>query len=449
VPRADDPPSEICCHHDYPATRRYRLAAASSFEAGLLSAATYGAFIFVALRVGVVVDRFPLRRIMICCDSARLAILGSMPVAAALNRLILGQLHAVVLAAGVRAAFFDVSQQSYVPSVLHPDGFTEGFGKLGASASFAEVSGRGLASSLLAVVGAATAVTADAFSYAVSVLSLLSIRRHESQRERRSTGAKQLRWDVVKGLAFIVRHRVLRKTIASAAVGNLFIAMQVSLNLLFLVRILHVRPVWAGLFTTVGSLGGIIGGMQVAPIDRRIASLCIIWFSLLVFDALSLLPLAAPSWRVALFVLGYCVSFFACAVFAASQLAYQQAACPPDLRGRMNAGRPLAGSRYAADRESPRRDARCDHWDSFLDMDRVRQGVGCWFLGLLFTFRQVRNLSELAPSTGPSVSLAGEKGRQIVMTRSPTSFLIKALSNEISERAARQPCSWSPCVRLI
>jgi hypothetical protein len=49
------------------------------------------------------------------------------------------------------------------------------------------------------------------------------------------------------------------------------------------------------------------------------------------------LPLAAPGWRIALFIFGYGVSMFACSVFGASQLAYRQSVCPPDLRGRMNA----------------------------------------------------------------------------------------------------------------
>jgi hypothetical protein len=91
--------------------------------------------------------------------------------------LTLGQLYAVALAAGVCAVFFDVSKQSYVPSVLDPEDLTEGFGKLGASASFAEVSGRGLASGLVAVIGAALAVTADALSYAASVTCLVDFSR--------------------------------------------------------------------------------------------------------------------------------------------------------------------------------------------------------------------------------------------------------------------------------
>ncbi len=311
---------------------------ASALEVGLLTAATYGAFILVALPAGVVVDRLPKRMIMIWCDSSRLVLIGSVPVAAALHRLTLGQLYAVALATGVCAVFFDVSQQSYVSSLLDPGDLTEGFGKLGASASFAQVSGRGLASGLVAVIGAARAVTADALSYAASVTCLLLIKGHESRPEGKPTGTRQLRCEITQGLAFITRHPVLRKTIACAATGNLFIAMQISLNLLFLLQVLHLRPTFAGLATALGSLGGIIGGMLAAPMARRIGSARIIWFSLLVLDAPSLiLPLAGPGWRITLFVLGYGVAAFACAVFGASQLAYRQSVCPPDLRGRMNA----------------------------------------------------------------------------------------------------------------
>ena len=179
--------------------------------------------------------------------------------------------------------------------MIDPEDLTEGFGKLGASASFAQVSGRGLASGLVAVSGAARAVTADALSYAASVTCLLMVKGDEPRPEGKPAGNRRLRSDITQGLAFITRHPVLRKTIACAATGNLFIAMQISLNLLFLVQVLHMRPAFAGLATALGSLGGIVGGMLAAPMARHIGSARIIWFSLLVLDAPSLvLPLAAP-----------------------------------------------------------------------------------------------------------------------------------------------------------
>ena len=62
---------------------------ASVVQVGLLTAATYGAFLLVSLPAGVAVDRLPKRKIMIWCDCSRLVIIGSVPVAAALHRLTL------------------------------------------------------------------------------------------------------------------------------------------------------------------------------------------------------------------------------------------------------------------------------------------------------------------------------------------------------------------------
>jgi MFS family permease len=371
---------------------------ASAFQVGLLTAATYAAFALVSLPAGVVVDRLRKRPIMIWSDIFRLVILGSVPVAAAFHRLTLGQLYAVALTAGVCAVFFDVSQQSFVSYLLAPEDLTEGFGKLGASASFAQVSGRGLASALVVAIGAAKAVTADALSYAVSVASLLWIKTNEPRPERKPGGIRQLRQDVAEGLTFITRHPILRKTTECSAAGNLFIAMQISLNLLFLVRILDIQPALAGLLTAFGSIGGIMGGMLAASIGRRIGTARVLCFSHLIFGAPALLlPFAEPGWRIALFVIGYSASAFACSIFGASQIAYRQSVCPPELRGRMNAASrwimwgilPVGG--FLGGFLGSAIGIRPSIWIAY---------AGLWATDLLVVFsplRRVRDVSDLAP----------------------------------------------------
>src|SRR2546429_7387765 len=47
---------------------------ASTFEVGLLAAATYVAFSLIALPAGVVVDRLAKRKIMMWCDGARMLV---------------------------------------------------------------------------------------------------------------------------------------------------------------------------------------------------------------------------------------------------------------------------------------------------------------------------------------------------------------------------------------
>lgn len=311
---------------------------ASTFDVGLLAAATYAAFSLIALPAGMVVDRLAKRKIMMWCDGARLLIVGMIPVLAALHILALWQLYMVAVAAGSFTVFFDVSYQSYVPSIVDGGQLIDGFGKLSASASFAQVSGPGIAAGLVAVVGAAQALLVDAFSYVVSFACLLSIDGREPRPNGGARGFGQLKADIVSGVPFLWKHPVLRKTTAYAATGNLFIAMQISLNILFLVRVLNVSPSLAALLAALGSLGGIAGGMSSQLITRRIGSARVMWFSALVLDAPSLvLPLAEPGFLVVLFVIGYAASSFAYAIFGAAQLSYRQSVCPPEQRGRMNA----------------------------------------------------------------------------------------------------------------
>jgi MFS family permease len=149
---------------------------ASTFQVGLLTSAATAAFALIALPAGALVDRRPKRWLMIWCDAARVLIIGSIPLAAAFGVLTMWQLYAVAIAAGVCTVFFDVSYQSYLPVLLSRDQLPDGNGKLGATQAFAQVTGPGLGGGL---VGAAGAMTADAISYVVSVVSLLAIGSRE------------------------------------------------------------------------------------------------------------------------------------------------------------------------------------------------------------------------------------------------------------------------------
>jgi predicted MFS family arabinose efflux permease len=111
-----------------------------------------------------------------------------------------------------------------------------------------------------------------------------------------------------------------------------------ALEIIFLVRVLHVRPADAGLLFAVAGLGGVAGGVVSGRLARRIGSARLIWFSILVLGFPQLLvPLAEPGWRVAAFPVGFAASWFAAVVYNVAQVSYRQAICPPHLLGRMNA----------------------------------------------------------------------------------------------------------------
>jgi len=309
---------------------------ASTFQVGALTAASYAAFALIALPAGAIVDRRAKRRLMIWCDAARVLIIGSVPLAAAFGALTLGQLYAVAISAGVCTVFFDVSYQSYLPALISTEDLVDGNGKLGATQSFAQVVGPGLGGGLVGLFGAARAMSADAISYAVSVASLLAIRAPEEPPHPKNR--QKLRKEIAEGLSFVLRDPILRKIVACTGTANLFFTMATALQIIFLVRVLHVRPAGTGLLIAVASLGGVAGGALSGRLGRLIGSARIIWFSMLVIPLPSLLiPLAEPGWRVVLFPIGYASAAFAGVVYNVAQVSYRQAICPPRLLGRMNA----------------------------------------------------------------------------------------------------------------
>jgi MFS family permease len=190
-------------------------------------------------------------------------------------------------------------------------------------------------------------MAADAISYGVSTVTLLLIKAREPRTDRSArqasaaagrTGLAGLRTELFAGLAFVFRHPVLRKIAACTATANLFGSMSGALEILFLLRVLHLGPAEAGLLFSLGSVGGILGGALSGRLARWIGSARIIWVSMLVFGAIPIvMPLAAPGWRLALFPIAVGGLSFTVVVYNIAQLSFRQLICPPELLGRMNA----------------------------------------------------------------------------------------------------------------
>jgi MFS family permease len=317
------------------------LLKASTFQVGLLTSAATLAFALIALPAGALVDRRSKRGVMIACDAARLLIVASVPVAWAAGMLGMAQLYAVAITAGICTVFFDVSYQSYLPSLLKREHLMDGNGKLGATQAFAQLAGPGLGGGLVGAFGAAGAMTADAVSYAVSVASLLGI-RHREPRETPppdgETPRPSLRADIAEGLMFVVRHPILRRVVACTGTANLFVSIATAVEIIFLVRVLHVRPAYTGLVFAIAAVGGVAGGVLSGRIAKRVGSARVMWFSILVFGTPSIMvPFAWPGWGVALIPVGFGFSFFSAVVYNVAQVSYRQSVTPPQLMGRMNA----------------------------------------------------------------------------------------------------------------
>jgi hypothetical protein len=309
---------------------------ATPLELGLVTAAGTIAFAVLALPAGVWVDRVRRRPVLVGADLARGALLLTIPLAAALDRLTLAQLVVVALAGGLARVLFDVAYPSYLPTLVDRDRLVAANAFLESNRSVSQLAGPGLGGWLVQLVGAPTAVAADAASFLGSACCLRAIRAPEPP----PAGARRprLRRELAEGLAFVLGQPALRAITACTAATNLLWAAAATVQLLFLIHQVGLAPGTIGLLVSAGSVGGLAAALLATRIAAAVGTTRLIWLSVTATAPFALCtPLAAPGWRVALLPVGMAMTSFGQVLYNVAQISYRQALCPPGLLGRMNA----------------------------------------------------------------------------------------------------------------
>jgi MFS family permease len=318
-----------------------RTLEATTLEVAMLGVVLRLPSLLLTLPAGVIVDRVDRRRLMIWCDVGRMLAVGSIPLASLFGGITMWQLILAALAVGTFRVFFDVADQSFLPTLLSREQLVDGNGKLRATETFADSLGPTLGALLAGLVGAARAIAADSVSYAVSVLSLLLIRtpKHAGQPVAYAGAPRPtFRAAMTEGLRFVLGDAILRKIAACTATANLAISIVTSIEVVFLLRALHSSPTQAGIVLGLGTFGGFVGSLLARRLALAVGSARIMWVALVVPAPLAfLMPLAWSGWGALVYGAGWAAFNASGAVYNTAQVSYRQSMCPPELLGRMNA----------------------------------------------------------------------------------------------------------------
>jgi MFS family permease len=309
---------------------------ASPFEVGALTAAETAAFLLVGLPAGAWCDRVRRRPVLIAGDVGRALALGSVPIAAALHRLTIGQLFVVALATGVLTVFFDVAYQSYLPELVSRQELVEGNSKLEATRAVSQICGPSIGGFLVQAFTAPYAVLADAVSFVWSASWVTAIRAREPAPV--PPPQRHLGKEIGEGLRFVLKQPILRKIAGCTGTANLFGAANTAVLVVFLVRTVHVSAGTIGLLFSAGSIGGLLGALLSGRIARWLGQARTIWVSSLVFAPTELLePMAHHDWRLSFVAITLFFASIGAVVYNVAQVSFRQALCPRPLLGRMNA----------------------------------------------------------------------------------------------------------------
>ena len=304
---------------------------------GVLSALGGAAALVFGLFAGVWADRVRRRPILIAADLGRAAILGSIPLAAALGRLTFSHLCLAAAAAGALTVFFDVAYQAYVPSLVERENVLEANSKLAASFSAADLVGPSAAGILVQWITAPMTILADAASFLWSAAFLASIGQREPRVAPRAEA--HLGREIADGLAAVWRDPVLRALAVRAAASAFFAGFPGSLYILFAVRDLRLAPAALGLVIAAGG-GSALGGAALAErLTRRFGyGPCLVAAALLTGLASLLVPMAhGPAMVAAAFLLSAQLGDAGWSVYTVCETSLRQRRAPQRLLGRVNA----------------------------------------------------------------------------------------------------------------
>ncbi|MCC3275043.1 MFS transporter [Arthrobacter sp. zg-Y20] len=307
---------------------------ASNFTVAVLAGMTFLPWLLFGLPIGVLVDRYRRRPIIVASLAVRTLLLASLPVAWWLDLLTVVQLFAVSFGAGLAAVFFTLAEQALVPSAVAREELVEGNGLMTGSGAFGDAGGRALGGWVTGAWGASNALL---LQVAASLGSLAAILRLDIREPRpdRPKDRRVLR-DMGEGVRYVFSTLPLRMLLVTGALWNLGGNIVVSLLVLLVIRSLGETPGMLGLLTAATAVGGTLGGLSVKRIASRVGSGRVWRYSM--FPAVAgyaSLLLISPGWGMTAGFIGLFVAGFAISLNIVVSTTFRQRACPPQMLGRL------------------------------------------------------------------------------------------------------------------
>ncbi len=309
-------------------------------SAGLVAGVTVlltAAWPLFGLHAGLLVDRADRRRMIASVNVIRAVALAILTATLILDATSLSLLYAVALVLGVGETLVDTSLAAAVPQAVRRRG---DLGRANARIEVAQnVANQFIGpplGGLLAGVGLAWVTGASAFLFVGALAGLAMM--HGTYRATPDLGALDgvpIRRQLTAGLAFTLRHPLLRSLTLITAAMNVFWAAWVAVLVIYAVEPgpVGLSPAGYGILLTTMAAGGILGASLVEPLRRRIGAR-----RLLGLDVVgTILLVGTPAVTTNPYAIGAAmlVGGAGSAVWRVIVAAVRQAVAPADLLGRV------------------------------------------------------------------------------------------------------------------
>ncbi|MDA3645409.1 MFS transporter [Saccharopolyspora indica] len=313
---------------------------ATATELGLLNAARWVPYLLLGLFVGVLVDRYRSKPLLVGADFARAVVLCAIPLLHLAGLLTLPVLIAFAALLGLLSLFFDAADQAFLPKLVPVHMLTSANARLEQSHAVAQTTGPLLAAALVKAIGAPLAILVDAISYLISgaLLAGIGTREQSAPRAQRRGVLTELR----EGASWVYRHRMLGPQSLAGHLWFLAHSMLTTVYVLYVLRApeggLGLGEFQLGISYACAGVGAVAGGALANRSGRRFgAGRTVVLTRVLMPLPWLLVPLLGPSPAVIVLLgLSQLLFWVLMGLEGPNEMAYRQAITPDRLQGRVN-----------------------------------------------------------------------------------------------------------------
>ena len=238
----------------------------STFWLGMVGLLALLPVIPISLLGGVLIDRFPRRKLIIATQIGLMAQAATFGLLAQSGNLQLWQIIVLYSIFGALLAIDHPARRAFLADLVDQDVLANAVALNGAIFNFSSFVGYALSGLLIATIGAGGTMMVNALSYLATIAALLAIHvpdvRHDTQHAPLKTA-----W--LEGIVALLKQPTVLATIGlMAAVGGL--AWPVfGMMPAFAKEVLHTGSVGLGVLLAAGALGSVIGTVVVARLGRH------------------------------------------------------------------------------------------------------------------------------------------------------------------------------------
>lgn len=308
----------------------------SAFQISLLASMSAVASAVIALPLGVRIEYQHKRPVMITADLARCAVLASIPIAMAFDRLTFTQLCVVGILQTAASVAFDAAGGAHLKALVLPE-LRLRANSLFETTNWISVSaGPPIGGLLIGALGAAATMVVDALSFLGSALGIRRIRQPESTPPARAA-TSHLGRDIAAGWQYLLRHPGLRPLFFNALLFGGSVMMASPLMAVLMLDGLGLAPWQYGLALGLPCLGGVLGSRLAPLLTRRFGQRRVLLLSGVARALWTILLPLTPAGALGVFVIVAAdFGLLLCAgVFNPSFTTYRMAATPDVFMSRV------------------------------------------------------------------------------------------------------------------